>query len=332
MTVSFENSETPHPVEVIETIKEEKNEANVTAVKEIDESKVFDKSINEEKSKEKVERKVPNKPPFVLYVGNLPLNTVQGDLNLIFKNLKIKSIRLIHDKETDKFRGFGYVEFEDKISMKEALEYDGALLNQNQIKVNFSRRNPRKYRFYPNYQNNWSYNNNNRQRNYQYNQSPDYKTYNPNSYNYFNPNRRTQQNQIENYSSTNGLNNNQNMNKASGDFYTKRPYYRNYSRNKYYNSSNQSRNYNYEKNQNFKNEPVNESNSSLNNDYSRSRGRLRTKDSESLIINGEANSTTGPIINNDFICSCCQQQQKYSTRNMNTNNNAQRIHRYSAKY
>ena len=329
MTVEVENSEIFQQVEVTETIKEEKNEVNELA-KEIEELTVSEK-ISDEKSKENPDRKVPNKPPFVLYVGNLPLNTVQGDFNLIFKNLKIKSIRLIHDKETDKFRGFGYVEFEDKISMKEALEYDGALLNQNQIKVNFSHRKPRRYRYYSNYQNNW-YGNNSRQRYYQYNQSPDYKTYNPKNYNYFNQRRQPQKNQIENHSSANGLDDNQNLSKAGGDFQTKKSYYRNYSNNNYYNSNYQSRNYNYEKTENFKNQFINKSSSSLNNEYRSSRGRLRTKDSESLIINEET-STTGPINNNEHFCSCCQkQQQKYSTRNMNTNNNAQRTYRYSARY
>ena len=122
------------------------------------------------------------------------------------------------------------------------------------------------------------------------------------------------------------------MNKASGDFYTKRSYYRNYSGNKYYNSYSQFRNCNYEKNEKLKNESVNKSSSSLNNEYQRSRGRLRTKDSESLIINVEETSTTGPIINNENICGCCHQQLKYSNRNMNTNNNAQRTHRYRVKY
>lgn len=61
------------------------------------------------------------------YVGNLPQGLVQGDVMKIFGNLNVKNVRLVKDRETDLFKGFGYVEFDSLEDLEQALEMDGRI-------------------------------------------------------------------------------------------------------------------------------------------------------------------------------------------------------------
>ncbi|XP_050501854.1 eukaryotic translation initiation factor 4H-like [Diabrotica virgifera virgifera] len=87
---------------------------------------------------------LPTEPPFTAYIGNLPGGVIQGDINVVFKDLNVKNIRLVKDKETDRFKGFGYVEFETLHDLEQAIsmnvEVDGNILK---IDVADGKRNER---------------------------------------------------------------------------------------------------------------------------------------------------------------------------------------------
>lgn len=75
---------------------------------------------------------MPTEPPFTAYVGNLPSTIVQGDVDAIFAAQKVKSVRMVRDRETASFKGYVYVEFEDIESLEDALKFDGAQIEGSQ--------------------------------------------------------------------------------------------------------------------------------------------------------------------------------------------------------
>lgn len=76
-------------------------------------------------------REVPTDPPFIAFVGNLPKGLVQGDVMKIFNDFDVKNVRLIKDRETDEFKGYGYVEFETLDQLKRALSRNGRIKLDN---------------------------------------------------------------------------------------------------------------------------------------------------------------------------------------------------------
>jgi RNA recognition motif-containing protein len=72
-----------------------------------------------------------------IYVSNLSFNIEDGDLREFFAPYgEVTSAKIIMDKETNRSRGFGFVEMADDEASKKAIaELDGASIDGRTIKV-----------------------------------------------------------------------------------------------------------------------------------------------------------------------------------------------------
>lgn len=76
-----------------------------------------------------------------LYVGNLPWAATPQDLTDLFSaHGQVISSRIIKDKETNRSRGFGFIEVADEdaekiISAVDGKEYNGRVLTVNEAKA-----------------------------------------------------------------------------------------------------------------------------------------------------------------------------------------------------
>ncbi|KAJ2829206.1 Eukaryotic translation initiation factor 4B [Coemansia furcata] len=78
----------------------------------------------------------PTEPPYVAYVGNLSYTADDAMLRQFFAG--VQSVRLVRDRETDRPKGFGYVQFETLDALKEAVGKDGSEMGGRQLRINLS--------------------------------------------------------------------------------------------------------------------------------------------------------------------------------------------------
>jgi RNA recognition motif-containing protein len=75
-----------------------------------------------------------------LYVGNLPWSASEEELRQAFEaHAPVTSARVIRDRETDRSRGFGFVEVEDNDAPKVIKEMNGFQFNGRSLIVNEAR-------------------------------------------------------------------------------------------------------------------------------------------------------------------------------------------------
>ena len=76
-----------------------------------------------------------------LYVGNLPFNTTEADLQSLFaQHGTVHSVSLITDRDTGRPRGFAFVEMDGAEAAITAL--DGQDFGGRSLKVNIARERP----------------------------------------------------------------------------------------------------------------------------------------------------------------------------------------------
>ena len=80
-----------------------------------------------------------------LYVGNLPWGTTEEELSETFGEYKVRSCRIITDRETGRSRGFGFVEIEEDVAEAAIAAMNGAYLGGREILVSEAR--PRQPKF-----------------------------------------------------------------------------------------------------------------------------------------------------------------------------------------
>ena len=72
-----------------------------------------------------------------IYVGNLPWETEEAELQALFENYgEVESVKLIYDRNTGRMRGFGFVEMEDEGADKAIEELNEQEFNGRQLRVN----------------------------------------------------------------------------------------------------------------------------------------------------------------------------------------------------
>lgn len=78
-----------------------------------------------------------------LYVGNLPFSATEDDIRGMFEPFgSLESLNLITDRDSGRFRGFGFVELEDDAAESAMKELDGKDFGGRPLRVNEANERP----------------------------------------------------------------------------------------------------------------------------------------------------------------------------------------------
>ena len=85
-----------------------------------------------------------------IYVGNLPFSAKEDEIRDLFAmHGEVQNVKFVMDRETGRFRGFGFVEMEDAGAAKAIEALDGKDFGGRTLRVNEAKerapRPPRRY-------------------------------------------------------------------------------------------------------------------------------------------------------------------------------------------
>ncbi|PHH87047.1 hypothetical protein CDD83_9386 [Cordyceps sp. RAO-2017] len=78
---------------------------------------------------------IPDKPPYTAHLGNLSYDATVETVSEFFEGCDVASVRIIEDREMQRPKGFGYVEFTNVDGLKKALDLDGQSFQGRMIKI-----------------------------------------------------------------------------------------------------------------------------------------------------------------------------------------------------
>lgn len=83
-----------------------------------------------------------------IYVGNLPYSTSEAEVRELFaQHGTVQAVRLITDRYTGRFRGFGFVDMNDTAAAEAAMEaLNGTDMDGHTLKVGEARPRPSRSR------------------------------------------------------------------------------------------------------------------------------------------------------------------------------------------
>ncbi|MDA8164054.1 MAG: RNA-binding protein [Desulfobacteraceae bacterium] len=76
-----------------------------------------------------------------IYVGNLPFSSSEADIRDLFsRHGVVYSVKMIHDRETGRPRGYGFVAMDESAAQAAIQALDGQIFGGRSLRVNEARR------------------------------------------------------------------------------------------------------------------------------------------------------------------------------------------------